>query len=78
MIAGRGGRGHIPSQRDRKVQRSVVPALYCQCNPVERFFNKLKHVRKIATRYETSARDYLAGVLIVCSRLWVRHYESAS
>lgn len=78
IIAAHGGRGHIPTQRDRKVQRSVDPALYRQRNLVERFFNKLKHFRKIATRYEKSARNYLAAVLMASSRLWMRHYESAS
>jgi len=78
LISARGARSHIPTQRDRKVQRSVDPALYRQRNVVERFFNKLKHFRKIATRYEKSARNYLAAVLIACSRLWLRHYESAS
>ncbi len=78
LIEAHGGRGHIPSQRDRKVQRSVDPAFYRQRNLVERFFNKLKHFRKIATRYEKSARNFLAAVLIACTRLWARHYESAS
>ncbi len=78
LIAAHGGRGHIPTQRDRKVQRSVDPAIYRQRNLVERFFNKLKHFRKIATRYEKSARNYLAATLIACTRLWARHYESAS
>lgn len=48
MIAVHGGRGHIPTQRDRKVQRSVDAAIYRQRNLVERFFNKLKHFRSIA------------------------------
>jgi transposase len=78
LIAARGGRGHIPTQRDRKVQRSVDPVLYRQRNLIERFFNKLKHFRKVATRYEKSARNYLAVVLMASSRLWMRHYESAS
>lgn len=72
LIAAQGGRGHIPTQRDRKVQRSVDPALYRQRNVVERFFNKLKHFRKIATRYEKSARNYLAAVLIASTRIWLR------
>lgn len=67
-----GERGHIPTQRDRKLQRSVAPAIYRQRNLVERFFNKLKHLRKIATRYEKSTRSYLAAILIASSRLWVR------
>lgn len=78
LIAAHGGRSHIPTQRDRKIQRSVDPAIYRQRNLVERFFNKLKHFRKIATRYEKSARNYLAAVLMACTRLWTRHYESAS
>ncbi len=78
LIAARGGRGRIPTQRDRKVQRPVDPALYRQRNLVERFFNKLNNFRKIATRYEKSARNYLAAVLIACARLWARHYESAA
>ena len=78
LIAAHGGRGHIPTQRDRKVQRSVDPDLYRRRNLVERFFNKLKHFRKIATRYEKTARNYLAAVLIACSRIWMRFYESAS
>ena len=78
LITAHGGRGHIPTQRDRKVQRSVDPAIYRQRNLVGRFFNNLKHFRKIATRYEKSARDYLAAVLMACARLWMRFYESAS
>ncbi|WP_425483624.1 transposase [Halovulum dunhuangense] len=70
--------GHIPTQRDRKVQRSVDPAIYRQRNLIERFFNKLKHFRKVATQYEKTARNYLAAILIASSRLWMRQYESAS
>jgi transposase len=78
LIAARGGRGHIPTQRDRKCQRTVDPQLYRQRNLVERFFSKLKQFRRIATRYEKTARNYLAAVLITCSRLWMRAYESAA
>ena len=78
LIVVRGGRGHIPTQRDRKLQRQVDPALYRQRNLVERFFSKLKHFRKVATRYEKTARNYLAIVLIASTRLWMRAYESAT
>ena len=78
LIAARGGRGHIPTQRDRKVQRRVDPVLYRQRNLVERFFSKLKQFRKIATRYEKTAVNYLAAVLMDCSRLWMRDYESTA
>lgn len=78
MIAAHGGRGHIPTQRDRKVQRSVDAAIYRQRNLVERFFNKFKHFRSIATRYEKTATNYLAAVLLASSRLWLRFYGSAA
>ena len=77
LIAGRGTTPHIPTQRDRKRQRSVPPEIYRQRNLVERFFNKLKQFRKIATRYEQTARNYLAAILLAASRIWMR-YESAA
>lgn len=52
----------IPSKANRKVQRDCDFALYCERNLVERFFNKLKHFRAIATRYDKLARNFLAGV----------------
>ena len=77
LVAAGGGRAHIPTCRDRKRQRSVDPALYRQRNLVERFFNKLKHFRRIATRYEKTARNFLAAILIASTRLWTR-FESTT
>jgi transposase len=78
LIQERGGQAHIPTQRGRKIQRSVDPAVYRQRNLVERFFNKLKHFRRIATRYDKLARNYLAAVFMVSGRLWMRAYESTT
>ena len=69
LVAARGGRAHIPTQRDRKVQRSVPPELYRERNLVERFFNKLKHFRAIATRYDKLATNFLAGVQLACAMI---------
>lgn len=77
LVEHRGGRAHIPTCRDRKIQRSVDPALYRQRNLVERFFNKLKHFRRIATRYDKTARNFLAAVLLAAARLWAR-FESTT
>ena len=76
-VAARGGRAHIPTCRDRKVQRSVDPALYRHRNLVKRFFNKLKHFRRIATRYDKLARNFLSAVLIASTRLRTR-FESTT
>ena len=78
LIRARGGRGHIPTRRDRKVQRSVEPAICRQRNLVERFFNKLEYFRKIATRCAKAARNYPAAVLMACSSPGDGHHASAS
>jgi transposase len=77
LVRAKGGRPHIPTPRDRKVQRSVDPALYRRRNLVERFFNKLKHFRRIATRYDKHATNFLAAVLLAATRLWTR-FESTT
>jgi transposase len=45
---------------------------------VERFFNKLKHYRAVATRYEKHAANYLALVKLAAIRIWLRHNESVT
>ena len=52
----------IPSHPRRAMPLPCDFALYCERNLVERFFNKLKHFRAIATRYDKLARNFLAGV----------------
>ena len=78
LVRSRGGCAHIPTQKDRKLQRSVDPAIYRQRNLVERFFCKLKHFRRIATRFDKLARNFLAAVLLASTRLWLRAYESTT
>jgi transposase len=61
-------------------RRVNVPAfsqyLYRFRNLVERFFNKLKHFRAVATRYEKHDANYLALVKLAAIRIWLRHNES--
>ena len=54
------------------------PFLYRYRNRVERFFNKLKHFRAVATRYEKHAANYLALVKLAAIRIWLRTYESVT
>ena len=61
----------IPSKANRKEPRKTDFALYRERNLVERFFNKLKQYRGIATRYDKLANTFLAGVLLVCVILWL-------
>jgi hypothetical protein len=52
----------IPPKTNRLTPRACDFALYCERNLVERFFNKLKQFRAIATRYDKLARNFLAGI----------------
>jgi len=52
----------IPPKANRNIKRECDFALYCERNLIERFFNRLKHFRAIATRYDKLARNFLAGV----------------
>jgi transposase len=61
-LAQRGITPVIPPKANRKMPRACDFALYCERNLVERFFNKLKHFRAIATRYDKLAKIFLAGV----------------
>jgi transposase len=48
------------------------PYLYRARNLVERFFNKIKQCRRIATRYDQLAANYLAFIQLASIRLWLR------
>lgn len=62
----------IPPKSNRKIKRDCDFALYCERNLVERFFNTIKHFRAIATRYEKTARNFLAGLHLVCALVWLK------
>jgi transposase len=59
----------IHSKPERKKKHRLVRALYRQRYLVEVFFHNLKRFRAIATRYEKTARNYLALVQVACARL---------
>jgi transposase len=77
LIEQQGGRANIPFYANRKPRRPFDAGLYKRRNLIERFFNKLKHFRRIATRYEKTARNFLALAAIAATRLWLR-FESTT
>ena len=66
-----GARANIRPLEHRVVRPRFSPKAYRQRNLVERFFNKLKHFRAIATRFDKLASTFMAGVLLVCVILWL-------
>ena len=72
LIAERGARAVIPSTRNRTVAISYDVAAYKLRNRIERFFNKLKHFRRIATRYDRRAVYFLAALYLASAMIWMR------
>ena len=61
----------IPPKKNRKVAREYDEHLYRERNLVERLFQKLKHFRRIATRYERLATTYQAMLSLVATIIWL-------
>ena len=61
----------IPPKKNRLVKREYDRHLYKDRNLVERFFNRIKQFRRIATRYDKLDRNYLSFINIVCAYLWL-------
>ena len=74
----RGAWACIKPLSTRKDTLAFSPFLYRYRNLVERFFNKLKHFRAIATRFEKLPDNYLALVKLAAIRIWLRTYESVT
>ena len=72
LIAQVGAEAVIPSTRSRKPPIPHDPILYRLRNRIERCFNKLKHFRRFATRYDRLARNYLAFIHLAAAMIWMR------
>ncbi len=72
----RGAFANIKPMPGRKNVPAFSSYLYRYRNLVERFFNKIKHYRAVATRYDKRADNFLAGVKLASIRIWMRFNES--
>ncbi|MEL6789266.1 MAG: IS5 family transposase [Pseudomonadota bacterium] len=63
---------NIPNKANRKEPRGFFKSLYKHRNQIERFFGKLKHFRRVATRYEKRADNYLAMCELASARVIMR------
>ena len=71
FIEGRGAEAVIPPRSNLKDQREYDRHLYKERNLVERFISRIKQFRRVATRYEKTARNFLAFVhLASITVLW--------
>lgn len=72
LIADTGAIAVIPCNPTRKRLIPYDFEIYKARNRIERCFNKLKHFRRIATRYDRRALYFKAFILIACAMLWMR------
>jgi transposase len=61
----------IPTRKDQPRQPGFDKAAYRERNRVERLIRRLKQYRRIATRYEKRATNYLAMVALGMTMLWL-------
>ncbi|PJO48236.1 hypothetical protein CQ054_21155 [Ochrobactrum sp. MYb29] len=61
---------NIPPKSNRRDIFAFSPWVYRQRNLVERFFNRIKHYRGIATRYDKNPANFLAAVKLIAVRIW--------
>jgi transposase len=72
LVAGMGTEAVIPCNPTRRRPIPYDFEAYKARNLVERCFNKLKHFRRIATRYDRQARNFLSFVVLAAAILWMR------
>ena len=70
FIRSGGAQAVIPPKANRKEPWEYDRELYRQRNLIERAFNKLKHWRRIATRYDRRSIYYLSALYLVSSVIW--------
>ena len=61
----------IPPKKNRKEQRDYDKELYKARHLIENFFCRLKQYRAIATRYDKTARNFLAAVYLAAAVVWL-------
>jgi len=71
-LAAAGKNAVIPPRANRSSLRDYDRQLYGERHLIENFFAKIKQFRAIATRYEKTARNFLAAVHLVASVIWLR------
>lgn len=62
----------IPPKRNRRHQHGYDKDIYKERNRIERFFNKLKHFRRIATRYDKLLANFMGFVTIAAITIQLR------
>lgn len=73
LVRAKGMKPVIHSKPERKKKHRLARALYRKRYIVECCFHTLKRFRAVATRYEKTARNYLALLQLVCAWIWLEN-----
>lgn len=71
VITEAGATAVIPPKKNRREPREIDWHLYKDRNLVERFFQKIKQFRRVATRYERLARNYYSLLCLASAMIWL-------
>lgn len=66
-----GARAVIPARSNRLTTRRFDRRRYCRRNLIERFFCRLKHFRRVATRYDKLAQRYSSFIALAATVVWL-------
>ena len=77
-IKRQGAVANIPNKTNRNKRYRWTKAIYRERNRVERFFNKLKQFRRIATRYDKLGATFFAFIQLAAVRISLRLIESTA
>ena len=70
-IEASGAEAVIPPRSNRLTPSDFDRHLYRARNLIERFFARLKHFRRIATRYDKLAKSFLSFIHLACAFVWL-------
>lgn len=72
VLIARGTQPVIPGKKNRLKTIEYDKHIYKERNAVERFFNRIKHFRRIATRYDKTAIMFMGGLVIAAILIWLK------
>lgn len=76
LVGEHGAWANIPPKSNRKDPICFSRHLYRDRNLIGRFFTEIKQFRRIATRYDKFAENFLASLKLAYVRIWLRGNES--
>ncbi len=62
----------IPSKNNRNLKREYDKHTYKERHIIECFFGKIKHFRRVFSRFDKAAKNFLSFVQIACAHVWLR------